>query len=256
MSDAVARTCEKTGLRLLRVRDERMYRIAETRFGAISAPERHDGADRTRWGRFDVPGRTIYTAERLDVAFAEVLSPFKRHLGEGDPLENDALALGLSTAEFLELVAADWEERSFMGVGAVPASWRHARGIYDVRAASGGWWIDMDHPDTLSRVERATASALIDEGIPELTLGVVTGENRRITTLISEVLRRAHLDDGTVARGLQFPSKWGGSWCRAIWLPAPNETWTPDLLELAPEPILVRNDDLARATGWFDIRAF
>src|SRR3954468_10827725 len=107
MSDTDGRRCTKTGLQLLPVRDKRMYRIAETEFGAVSAPERIDGNDRSRWGRFDVPGRTIYTAGSLDTAFAEVLSPYKRRLGEADPLAADARALGLTSSAFLEMVAAD-----------------------------------------------------------------------------------------------------------------------------------------------------
>lgn len=256
MSGDGGRACPKTGLRLFPVRDDRTFRIAEHEFGAVSAPTRDTDDDRTMWGRFDSPGCTIYTAATRESAYVEVLSQFKRKLGENDPLEADAAALSMSRDQFLEEIASEWDARSFMGVGAVPASWRHKRRIYELRAEGSGWWIVLDHPATLSTLERVLEPLLIEEGVPALTLGVLTGENRRITTAVGEYLRRIELDDGTQARGLQFPSKFGGSWCRAIWLPQEDETWQADILELIPELILVSDEDLAQASKWLDIRVF
>lgn len=89
-----------------------------------------------------------------------------------------------------------------------------------------------------------------------MTTSVLEGENRRITTGIGEVLRRVELDDGSAARGLQFHSKHGGAWCRAIWLPGVDDTWNADITALSPDRILLTDEDLARACERFRIRVF
>ena len=233
-----------------------MLRVAPTRYDPISAPERLAGVPRDPWGRFDSPGFTLYTAQTEETAYAEVLAQFKRQLGAVDPLEADAVAIGMSREEFLESIADEWAASSFMGVGAVPASWRHDRGMYEVYAEPGGWLIDVDHPDTISRLEQELEPILVEEGIPALTTSVLEGENRRVTTAIGEFLRRIELDDGSLARGLQFRSKHGGAWCRAIWLPGPDESWTAELTALSPDRILLSDEHLARACERFRIRVF
>lgn len=254
--DAGARTCAETGLRLLPVEGDRMFRVAPTRYNALSAPARAGTEPRHQWGRFDSPGLTLYAAQTPETAYAEVLSQFKRPLGADDPLAADARAIGMSRDDFLEVIADEWAASSFMGVGAVPASWRHDRGMCVIHAEPGGWWIDVDHPDTISRLELAMEALLVEEGVTTLTTAVLEGENRRITTTIGELLRRVELDDGTQARGLQFHSKHGGAWCRAVWLPGPGDGWSAELTALSPERILVSDESLARACERFRIRAF
>lgn len=233
-----------------------MFRVAPTRYEPISAVQRLVGVSRDQWGRFDSPGFTLYTAERKEAAYAEILAQFKRQLGAVDPLAADAAAIGMSRDDFLELIADEWAENSFMGVGAVPASWRHDRGVYEVHALPGGWWIDVDHPDTISVLEQQLERLLVHEGVPALTTGVLEGDNRLVTTAIGEFLHCIELDDGSAARGIQFRSKHGGAWCRAIWLPGPDEDWTADLTALSPDRILISDEDLARACERFRIRVF
>jgi len=253
---ADARTCTTTGLRLLPVTDDPMFRVAVNRYGALSAVEREPSGNSQEWGRFDSPGRTIYSAQERETAFSEVIAQFKRQLGAVDPLEADAAALGMTRNEFLEEVAAQWSERSFMGLGAVPACWRYDRGIYQLHARPGGWWIDLDHPDTIARLEVEMEPLLAREHVAMLTTAVLTGENRRVTTAIGERLRRCRLDDGSKARGLQFRSKFGGSWCRAIWWPDPEDDWEADIIALSGERILLSDEHLARASERFRIRVF
>lgn len=233
-----------------------MFRVATTRYDPISAPERLAGASCEQWGRFDSPGLTLYAAQKKETAYAEVLAQFKRQLGAVDPLAADAAAIGMSREEFLESIADEWAASSFMGLGAVPASWRHDRGMYEIFALPGGWWIDIDHPDTISRLEQELESLLVREGVTALTTAVLEGDNRRITTTIGERLRRIELDDGSSARGLQFHSKHAGAWCRAIWLPGAGEDWSADLTALSPERVLVSDEHLARACERFRIRVF
>lgn len=250
------RTCSTTGLRLVPELGETTFRIAKPKFGALSAPERTIRTARKRWGRYDSLGHTLYLAREAETAFAEVLSPFKRQLAAIDPLEKDAADLGMTRSEFLEDVSAEWDEKQFMGMGAVPQQWRVDRCIYQVNGEGDGWWIDIEHPDSLSALEGALAPVLIRQGVKSLTTATLRGENRIVTTAIGEHLRRIRLDDGSAARGLQFGSKHGGGWCRAAWMPGASDSWTTDFIATSGEPLLVTNEHLARACERFRIKVF
>lgn len=208
------------------------------------------------WGRYDAPGHTLYVAEGEETAYAEVLAPFKRQLGASDPLEADAAALGLTRDEFLELVAEEWSERAFMGVGAIPRQWRVDRAIYRIYNEGSGWLIDVEHPETIAWLERGLALELSDEGVHSLTTAILRGESRQITTMIGNLLRGQIIDTGEPAAGIQYGSKFGAGWCRAIWAPDPEDDRATDLIELSGESILATDEHLARACEWFRIRAF
>lgn len=254
-----SRVCTSTGLQLIAEAGESTFRVAKPQYGSLSSPERRREFDRSRWGRYDSPGNTLYVAEDEATAFAEVIAPFKRQFGMVDPLEKDAAALGMKREEFLEAVAEEWSIEQFMGIGAVPRQWRTDRQLYRVYCETRGWFIDVEHPNTISWLEGQTevASRLSDYKIPALTTAVLRGENRQVTTLVGTLLRQTILDTGLPALGIQFGSKFGSGWCRAIWMPRPNtEDWGPDLIELSGEQILATDEHLARACEWFRIRVF
>lgn len=250
------RTCEKTGLRLIRDAGEHAFRVAQPWYGPLSAPERTVRSARRRWGRYDTLGRTLYIASDEETAFAEVLSAFKRQIGAHDPLEKDAAALGLTRDDFLEIVSEDWQESAFMGVGAVPRQWRADRRLYRVGLQSPGWWIDVEHPDSLAAIEELVAEVLERFGVRALTTAVLRGENRIVTTAIARVLRSTTTDDGTTPRGIQFGSKWGGGWCRAVWLPGDEEQWSPGLVSFEGKSILATDEHLVRTSERFRIKVF
>jgi len=102
-----------------------------------------------------------------------------------------------------------------MGMGAVPQQWRVDRCVYEVIGQGDGWWIDVEHPDSLSVLEATIEPTLIRQGVRSLTTAVLRGENRIVTTAVGMHLRGIELFDGSVAHGLQFGSKHGGGWCRA-----------------------------------------
>jgi hypothetical protein len=238
-------------------RSERSVRIAKPKYGAISAPERPvrpARSARSQWGRYDSPGRTLYVASDLETAFAEVLSPFKRQLGATDPLEADAAALGITRAELLEIISAEWTERGFMGMGAIPRQWRTDRSIFQLFGQGDGWYIDVEHPDSIAAIEVALEGMLAKREVSSLTTAILRGPDRDVTTRIGRFLRRVDIDSGAPAKGIQFGSKFGGGWCRAIWLP--DDDSVLDLVALSGEPILVSNEALARASERFRIRVF
>lgn len=230
--------------------------MAKPKYGGLSAPERDAALSRERWGRYDSPERTLYLANDLETAYAEVLSVFKRQLGAVDPLEKDAAALGIKREELLEIVSREWQESSFMGMGAIPRQWRADRMIYEVYAEGEGWLVDVEHPDTLSKLEELLSEVLVREEISTLTTAILRGENRRVTTEVGRLLRRVELDVESNARGIQFGSKFGGGWCRAIWLPDQRDDWSEDLIVLSGEQILVSDEHLARACERFRLHIF
>lgn len=252
---AVSRRCTTTGLRLVSDQEGRYYRIAKTTYGPTSAPVRAEG-DAATWNRFDSPGATLYVAAEQETAFAEVLSPFKRQLGDDDPLQADADAVGMTREEFIEEVASQWREQDFQGVGAIPGEWRLERDIFQLEIAGGGWLIDVEHPDSLAALERRLEPALARLGVGSLTTAVLRGDDRRVTTLIGTALRRIVLDDDSVALGIEYGSKFGGGLCRALWLPDEDDDWRLDLILFSGEPIRATDEHMARACERFRIKVF
>jgi hypothetical protein len=106
--------------------------------------------------------RTVYTASTRRCAFDEVLAGFRRRLGTRDFLATDAAAVGLSVAEFLQAVDADWAElgeRLALG------------GIIDIDLAL------LHGPDRLATIEIATwvSSAILDDAPPRTASSTAAG---------------------------------------------------------------------------------
>ncbi|WP_168380833.1 MULTISPECIES: RES domain-containing protein [unclassified Microbacterium] len=201
------------------------FHVGKLKYRQPSAAVRTADNHRQDWGRFDVIGETFYVAENVETAYAEVLAGFKLPNGVNDSLEEIADMLGVDRAEAVAWIAEDWAliEPDFQGVGAIPASWRKSRRVFEVEMSEPGWLVDVHHPASISAIEAAGGGAMANwlarQGIPALTLSALTSENRMVTTTIADVIRTATLEDGSSPRGIQFPSKHGGGWCRALWLP-------------------------------------
>lgn len=140
---------------------------------------------------------------------------------------------GVPRAEAVEWITEDWTliEVGFRALGGVPASWREARRLVKVTMEDPGWLVDVQHPATISAVEGPAdgpvARFLSSLGVSALTLSALTCDNRMVTTFLAGMIRTTELHDGSAPRGVQFPSKHGGGWCRAIW--HPEDTPTPML---------------------------
>lgn len=249
------RTCTVTGLRLVsEPSDVYGFHVGKTECPPLSAAPR-DASEKWRqaWGRYDVPGQTFYVAETRECAYAEVLAFFKRANGTGDSLAKDAEFAGLSLAEYVEEIAREWSERDFMGLGAIPAGWRYDRGITPISLPDPGWLIDIEHPESISFIERELEGTLAAHRVTSLTTATLRSEDRPVTTAIAEFLHGVTLDDDTTPLGIHFGSKHGAAWCKALWL---DHADARDLISLSPEPILVTDDDLKRVADRFRIRVF
>jgi len=244
-------TSSTSGLRLIPCRGEVGFRVAKRAYPVVSAPVRTEDELRDDWGRYDTLGSTLYVAETARAAYAEVLSPFKQANGAISALQVDAEAIGMTIEEFLEEIASEWGERNFMGLGAVPAKWRELRAIHQILLPQTGWWVDVEHPDSIAAINEGLAGFLAGQGIPALDTSHLRGSNRSVTTTIAAFTQGRTLDDGTSPVGVHFGSRHGGAWCKAIWLHEDTE-----LIPLGPEPVLVTDPDLAAAADNFRIRVF
>ncbi|WP_314148562.1 hypothetical protein [uncultured Leifsonia sp.] len=238
-------------MRLIPVDDAVGFHVAKRTYAQPSAPFRSPDVHRQEWGRFDTLGRTYYLAETAECAFAEVLAPLRRKNGSEDPLSPIAASLDLTIEETVAAIAEEWAETDFRGVGALPSTWHERRRLYRARIVDGGWLVDIEHPDTIAALQGSADSVaarfLANQGIPSLTTAVLRSDNRLVTTMLSELVRDAELDDGESPRGIHFGSKHGGSWCRAVWLPY-HEVARPGVEITAAEDI-ASSDPAMRAVA-------
>lgn len=220
------RTCKRTGAHLVRYQDLTGVQICKNEYLGWSGAPRTSGDDPAEWNRWDVPPQTFYYAAEETAAFSEVLAPFRVPNGAGNPLVRTAELLGTHLDELVETMAA---EDDFLDTGVIPASWRERRGIYYMRLPTDGWWVDVEHGDTLVAVDRllrenVPGTVLANLGVHRgLDLSHVTGPNRDLTTLIASTLHTAQLYDDSWPLGVQYPSRWGYGPCWAVWSDAEEE---------------------------------
>ncbi len=210
------------------------WRVAKESYGALNPPPRYGrGSDPTAWGRFDTySGRTLYAATTPVCAYDEMLASFRRLIGTIDPLTADAATVGLSVADFLAEVQGEWAEREYMHLGHVPASWRHARRLYQLAMPSSGCWIIAADKEFIAAIGINLADQLKDHDIEVVTAADLFGENRWLTLEIASWARQLVLDDGTCLWGLIYQSKHASGDCYAHWMPD-----TSDDPMAAPDPI-------------------
>lgn len=258
MGTVEGQACPTTGLWLLPARRQTSFRIQDSNFDALSAPPRENGTDRLLWNRYDTVGTTLYLAETAECAFAECLAPFKRAIGTADPLQKDADALGMSLEDFYEEVASQWQEKSFMNSGTLPRKWRTERQLHIVELPFPGWWIDVEHPETMATIEAALPGALRDHGVAHVDTSLLRSNRREVTTAIADHLRDLVLFDGSYALGIRFGSRHGGYLNWAVWLRNHDSKIMggDGLVHLQESPIHFNDPDLEAASRRFKLKVF
>lgn len=253
------RTCTVSGLRLLPIGPYTGFHVGKASYPQPSAAPRTADVHRQDWGRWDTLGSTYYVAGAAEIAYAEVLSPFKVPNGTADPLSEIATSLDLTRDEAAAQIAEEWAllEKDFHGLGAIPSQWRTSRRLYELRLRGQGWVVDVQHPDTIATLEAAGGGLLSRwlglQGISALTLSTLTSENRMVSTAIADVLRSTTLDDGSNPRGVHFPSKHGLTWCRALWLPTADAPPRTGIDVVKVQQIALDDPDLQTAARRFRI---
>ena len=139
--------------------------------------------------------------------------------------------------------------------GEDPRTFREGRALYALQYPEG-WWIDATATETITRVHDlfsepwSTAHGSSEE---QLTLADLTGDDRVLTTSISQFIRdEVQLDDGTLPLGIQFLSKHGrptdGSGrCLAYWMRQVDSSLNEPTQVLGTEAIL--DEDAAYNTA-------
>ncbi len=151
--------------------------------------------------RFDSPdGRygVLYFGASLRVCFGEILAR-KRP----DP-------------SLAALVEDELRGHNFMEVGSVARDWRDRRSAVKVQLPDDVSYLDVDHPDTHQFLRRELALGLAALGCDDLNIGIVRGNDRRVTRLISE-WTWSQTAGGAIYGGIRYASKINSDWeCWAV----------------------------------------
>jgi hypothetical protein len=236
VSDPNERTCAATGYRLVAAQGELAYRVALDRYvnssGILGVLVNEfvgwlPPGEPERRGRYDTVGRTVYLGRTVDVAMAEVLMAFRM---SRTALAVDAAAIEpepgekeVTVDEFIDQVTKEALENGRDTPWAISADWQMDRSLFHVRMPLEGWWVRLDHSDTIDALSDALLdsvrpyAALDDPTARVLTLGDVAGQDRGLTTWIAQLVRDAVLDDGSLPLGIDYPSKTGAGRCLAYW---------------------------------------
>ncbi|UNK47743.1 hypothetical protein [Arthrobacter sulfonylureivorans] len=138
---------------------ETAYRVAKDRYGALSVrqndhvgplPVGSDPGVGDSRGRYDTLGSTICLADSRRSAYAEVLVGFRMHRAR---IARTAASIGMRLDEYIEAVTADAAANGVDVPWAIPVDWQMDRSIYEIRLPRHGWWVQIDHPDTLRALE-------------------------------------------------------------------------------------------------------
>lgn len=250
--------CPNTGFHLVDAQPVRTFRIQKNPYPALSAPKRDLALAQVNWNRYDTLGTTVYFAETLETAFEETLAPFRRIIGDSDPLTKDAAALGMTVEKYYELIESSWPENSFMHTGTIPRIWRDNRTIYTIQLSGNGWWVDIEHPDTMAALTNSLASELKALGVKQLDTAVLRSADRRLTTTIGSFIRASLIKRGARPLGVIFPSRHGGSLNWAAWMWGTDEGY-PDLddyLMIDSASIQHNTPELVRVAGRHGLKVF
>ncbi|MFF5794512.1 hypothetical protein ACFY5D_20915 [Paeniglutamicibacter sp. NPDC012692] len=129
-----------------------------------------------------------------------------------------AESIGWDPRKYVEAVLKEAQDNGLDAPWAISVDWQMDRSIYEIRLPRDGWWVKMDHVDTLKAVESFDSSFVgVGERLQLLTNGSITGEDRDLTTLIAHLIRNVTLDDGSEPLGISYLSKTLQGRCWAYW---------------------------------------
>lgn len=215
-----ARKCPDTGFRIVPAKKQAVVRLAKPSYGPLNPPPRSLDGNPMAWGRFDVAGhRTIYVSDGQESAYSEILAYVIPSHSTLQRSIRDAFG-GHTDTTLGEAIAKEWRERFAVDLNLVVRAFREDYHEYNLTLPTSGWFVDIEHADTLSALQRVRAeTARSDEG--RLTLGDIFGEDRNLTTALAGQIHQSVLFDGSLPHGIQFRSKHGTlGVCRAVWLRA------------------------------------
>lgn len=212
--------CNTTRLALLPASQQTVYRLADPDYGPLQPRQRPTDAsddDRAGWHRYDLAGeRTVYAASSLEGMYAEMLQPLKRP----EPmLASDLFDDAGSTATVEDLIAHDFAEDGKEAPYEIDLEWLLTQRLYTMLLPATGWLVDAEHSNTVAYLHRNQPAVIREQGMRQVTVAELRGENRIVTTHLAEAMARPQLHDDTRPVGLLYGSKHGSDWdCWAVWL--------------------------------------
>jgi hypothetical protein len=151
-----------------------------------------------------------------------------------------------------ELVEAA-DEAGFMGVGQVPADWRHQRVLVRVdfeptESRPSLHFLDVEARSTRGHLEKELARILASYDLTELDVPTVRGGDRRITRWIAKwAFDQRDEDDRGAYAGIRYLSRLDTNWeCWAVFDDV-------GIGEIKREPITHQNPDLLSIARSFDL---
>ncbi len=228
-------------------RGEIAFRVAKDRYGALSVrqnsvvgpmPVGVDPQVGDPRGRFDTMGSTIYLADSRACAYAEVLVGFRKNRAS---IAKVAESVGWNVDEYIDEVLRDAQNNQIDAPWGISVDWQMDRSIYEIRLPRTGWWVRIDHAETLAALEGRVSNVLgMAERLKLLTSGAIEGEDRDLTSLLAHTLRGLTLDDGSEPLGVSYASKSLQGRCWAYWdrrADAGLPTGSNNLLQLTSENV-------------------
>lgn len=205
--------------------EESIWRVSRrTEPVAFSRIEPYDFG-RDAGNRFDVRGGgVLYAGDTLECCFVETLARMRPSSLVRSQIGHDP---------------------GYMNPGTVPSAWRNDRCIIEIKPRGGPVpFLDLDHPDTLTFLDKELRGELQLMGIEQLDRGSIYSARRTVTRLVSEWAYSETDPEGRayVFGGIRYQSRLGKDWiCWAIFEgleievrePIAIEKGNPDLEKVA-----------------------
>jgi hypothetical protein len=127
---------------------------------------------------------------------------------------------------------------------------------YD-RTPEEGWWVDIEHPDSIGAIEKSLTDLLKTQKIAQLDTSHLRSPNRHLTTAIAQWTREQVLFDGSEALGVIFGSRHGEYLNWAGWLRRKDQNQgTDNYRQVQSNRIPFNHSALLRVANRYGLKIF
>ncbi|MBP2216048.1 hypothetical protein [Arthrobacter sp. CAN_C5] len=126
-------------------------------------------------------------------------------------ITRDAAFLGLTLNDYVAGFGSYFDSDPESG------EWWQGRLIYELTLGSAGWWVDVEHPESMAAIRNGAGRLLRQAGVDRLTRATLSGESRIATTIVATWIKAQTLEDGSSPLGIRYASKVGHGYSWAYW---------------------------------------